>query len=135
MWDLSSGTLLHTLEGQKGNTNWVFGVAVTPDGQRAISASDDKTLKVWSLSSGKVLQTLEGHTDWVKDVAVMLDGQHTISVSSDKTLKVWDLSSGKCLTTFDLDEALHTCAVAPDGVTIVAGGESGRLHFLRFVEK
>jgi WD40 repeat protein len=101
--------------------------------QCAISASPGITLKVWNLHSGQVLRTLEGHMDFVAGVAVTPDGQRAISASWDKTLKVWDLHSGKCLTTFDADEALLACAVAPDGVTIVAGGESGRLHFLRFV--
>src|SRR5262245_10593233 len=50
--------LLRTLTGHSG---WVTGVAVTPDGQRAVSASDDNTLKVWELSSGRELHTLSGH--------------------------------------------------------------------------
>ena len=37
-------------------------VAVTPDGQRAVSASWDKTLKVWELASGRELRTLAGHS-------------------------------------------------------------------------
>ncbi len=36
-------------------------VAVTPDGQRAVSASSDQTLKVWELASGRELRTLTGH--------------------------------------------------------------------------
>ena len=49
MWDLESGRELRTLE---GHSDWVNGVAVTPDGRRAVSASCDKTLKVWDLESG-----------------------------------------------------------------------------------
>ena len=41
------------------------GVAITPDGRRAVSASDDHTLRVWDLQSGQSLRTLEGHTDVV----------------------------------------------------------------------
>ena len=44
MWDLETGRELRTLE---GHSDWVNGVAVTPDGRRAVSASGDKTLKVW----------------------------------------------------------------------------------------
>ena len=36
---------------------------MTPDGQRAVSASDDHTLKVWDLASGRELHTLTGHSD------------------------------------------------------------------------
>ena len=40
-------------------------MAVTADGQRAVSASYDHTLKVWDLASGAELHTLSGHTDGV----------------------------------------------------------------------
>ena len=52
--------LLRTLE---GHSESVRGVAVTPDGRRAVSASEDQTLKVWDLESGRELRTLEGHSD------------------------------------------------------------------------
>ena len=35
---------------------------MTPDGQRAVSASGDQTLKVWDLESGRELRTLTGHS-------------------------------------------------------------------------
>ena len=49
-------------------------MAVTPDGQCCISASNDKTLKVWDLHSGGVLQTLAGHTGGVKAIQLSPDG-------------------------------------------------------------
>lgn len=46
----------------KGHTENVFGVAVTPDGQRVISGSADKSVRVWEFDSGRCLATLKGHT-------------------------------------------------------------------------
>ena len=37
-----------------------------PDGRRVVSASNDKTLKVWDVATGKCVATLEGHTDDVR---------------------------------------------------------------------
>jgi WD40 repeat protein len=47
----------------------VTALAVTPDGRLAISASNDKTLKVWNLKSGRELRTLKGHPREVTAVA------------------------------------------------------------------
>jgi len=119
---------LFTLTGHGDSVN---ALAVTPDSNRLISGSSDKTIKVWSLETAKELFTLIGHTDWVNDVAVTPNGKCVISASSDHTLKVWDLKTRKIIASFTGESSINCCAVAPDGVTIVAGEESGRLHFLR----
>ncbi|MFB2969677.1 NB-ARC domain-containing protein [Aerosakkonema sp. BLCC-F183] len=128
VWDLSSGEERKTLT---GHTDLVWGVAIAPNGKFAVSASDDNTLKVWDLSSGEERKTLTGHTNWVRAVAIAPDGKFAVSASDDNTLKIWDLASGKDIATFAGDSVLDCCAIAPDGVTIVAGEESGRVHFLR----
>ncbi|MEG4099510.1 WD40 repeat domain-containing protein, partial [Microcoleus sp. Pol17_C1] len=75
--------------------------------------------------------TLNGHTSSVNAVAVTPDGKRAISGSDDKTLKVWDLSSGNLIASFTGESSIACCAIAPDGVTIVAGDASGRVYFLR----
>jgi WD40 repeat protein len=54
VWDLDSGRQLRTLQ---GHSHFVWDVAVSPDGRRAVSASDDKTLEVWDLKTGAVVAT------------------------------------------------------------------------------
>nr|MBC8449063.1 hypothetical protein [Chloroflexota bacterium] len=49
VWDLATGQEERTLAGHE---SLVRSVAVTADGRRAISASDDRTLKVWDISTG-----------------------------------------------------------------------------------
>ncbi len=51
-----------TLRTFKGHTNWVRAAAVTADGRRALSGSDDRTLRLWDLVTGETLRILEGHT-------------------------------------------------------------------------
>jgi WD40 repeat protein len=97
---------------------------------RGVSASDDQTLKVWDLESGKKLQTLAGHRDGVNGVAVTPDGKRAVSASRDQTLKVWDLETGKVVAAFTADGSLLSCAVGPGSQVMVAGDRSGRVHFL-----
>ncbi len=77
------------------------------------------------------VRTLVGHSDAVTAVAIAPDGKTAISASDDKTLKVWDLLTGKEVASFSGEGAFNGCAFAPDGVTVVAGDASGRVHFLR----
>ena len=74
-------------------------MALSGDGRLAVSASEDQTLKVWEVESGRELRTLTGHNDCVNGVAVSGDGRLAVSASLDQTLKVWDVESGRELRT------------------------------------
>jgi len=69
-----------------GHSDDVFDVAVSANGQCAVSASKDKTLKVWDLANGECLRTLRGHSREVCGVAVTADSRRAISASWDRTL-------------------------------------------------
>ncbi|MFN6535013.1 MAG: hypothetical protein RM021_001390 [Nostoc sp. EkiNYC01] len=128
LWNLETGEIERTFNGHSG---WVNAVALTPDGKRVISASSDKTLKLWNLETGEDERTFNGHSGWVTAVALTPDGKRVISASSDSTLKLWNLETGEEIATFTGEAPFSCCAVASDGVTIVAGDSSGRVHFLR----
>jgi WD40 repeat protein len=106
-------------------------VAIAPDGKTAISASRDKTLKIWDTETGTEVRTLTGHTDSVHAVDLAPDGNTAISASRDNTLKIWDLLSGKEIASFSGEGSFKGCAISPDGVSVVAGDSLGRVHFLR----
>ena len=55
------------------------------------TGSDDKTAKLWDVTSGALISTLEGHAERISDVAFSPDGQYGLSGSGDRTLKLWDL--------------------------------------------
>jgi WD40 repeat protein len=101
-----------------------------PDGRRAVSASHDRTLRVWDLETGQTLRMLGGHTDLVWNVAVARDGLHAASAGWDRTLRMWDLETGKETATFTGDGRIFSCAFALNE-QILAGDELGILHYLR----
>jgi WD40 repeat protein len=111
-----------------GHGAWVNGCAVTPDGRRVVSASDDGTLKVWELETGQELATLEGHESVVSGCAVTPDGQRVVSASDDGTLKVWELETGQELATLKgHGDRVNGCAVTPDGRRVVSASDDGTL--------
>lgn len=130
-----SPTLVRDLVGHAGR---VTACVVTPDGRRLVSASSDKTLKVWDLESGRTLSTLEGHAGWVMSCTLTPDGRRVISGSKDGTLKVWDLESGRTLSTLEVEGGEVTaCVVMPDGrsVVSVSASRSGSLKVWDLVSR
>ena len=71
-----------------GHDSYVTSVAFSPDGQRIVSGSADKTVKIWNANSGKELHTLTGHDNAVGTVAFSPDGQRIVSGRADKTVKI-----------------------------------------------
>jgi WD40 repeat protein len=79
----------------KGHNSAIRSVAVSPDGQRLATASDDGTGRVWDLASSRATRTLPAHTNVVSSVAVTRDGKRIVTGSYDGTARVWDIASGQ----------------------------------------
>jgi WD40 repeat protein len=69
----------------------VYQLAVSADGQRAMSASRDKALKIWDVANGEVLQTLSTRLGTVSAIALTPDGGRACVALRDGTLRIWDL--------------------------------------------
>ena len=106
-------------------------MALTADGTRAVSASEDKTLRVWSLADGRCERVLKGHGGSVSCVAANANGTLAVSGSRDGSLRAWDLATSVVLAERVIDMPLSCCAIRHDGQTVVAGDHVRRVHILR----
>ncbi|MCJ1471540.1 hypothetical protein MMC13_000180 [Lambiella insularis] len=83
-----------------GHIQAVNCVCFTPDGKMIVSASNDKTIRIWNVNTRTLDQTLQGHEGAVDLVAVSSDGKHLISNSWDKSIRIWDVETGQQVETF-----------------------------------
>jgi WD40 repeat protein len=124
---------------QTGHTAWVESVAFSPDGKTLASGSVDKTIKLWSLETGRRIKSLEGHTDSVISVAFSPDGKTLASGSDDRTINLWHVETGQQMSSLDGHiEGISSAAFSPDGKTLASGSwnktikvwsvETGRLR-------
>ena len=135
VWDTSTAQLVRTWQGHGAAVN---GVALSLHGRAArsgsggtlsandhlASASDDRTIKIWSLSTGKLIRTLDGHQAPVATVAFSRDGKTLASGSWDRTIKVWDVATGKLLQTLTGHTGIvSSIAITPDGKTLASGSQ------------
>lgn len=67
--------------------------AISGDGRILATGSADKTIKLWQLSTGKVIHTLTGHSDRVRCVAISSDGMILGTGSADRK----DAPASPCL--------------------------------------
>ncbi|MFL5352994.1 AAA family ATPase [Archangium sp.] len=112
-----------------GHEGGVRGCAVTRDGLRVLSASEDGTLKVWDVKTGQPLATLRGHRGEVLGCAVTGDGRRAVSASRDGSLKAWDAETGQCIATlYGHTGPAWACAVTEEGRRVVSASSDETLR-------
>ena len=70
---------------------WVVSAAFSPDGTRVVTASHDKTARVWDAATGQPLTTPLEHQDLVLSVTFSPDGIRVVTASDDQTARVWSV--------------------------------------------
>ncbi|HOV14070.1 MAG TPA: caspase family protein, partial [Spirochaetota bacterium] len=95
-------------------------VAFSPDGKTFASTSEDNSLKIWDIASGKEIRSIQQKNPF-SFVAFSPDGK-TLLAPSYPVVKLWDMSGGKEIKTLSGKSGDFRCGgFSPDGKTVVLG--------------
>ena len=94
---MSCGTPVKSFE---GHSHIVQDVSLSYDGQYALTASWDHSVRLWNVATGMCEKTLSGHSKDVLSVCFSPDNRLIMSCGRDRTIKLWN-TLGECQFTLD----------------------------------
>lgn len=135
VWSYPDGKLLHKISGHSAPISKVIIVAEpTTNRQLIISTSDDRTIRIWDLSTHRSVGTLDGITGYAADLIITPDRRYAIASEKqgigDNTspkIQIWDWHQRKIVRTIPLPASgFSPLAVTPDSKYLI-GGSFGQL--------
>lgn len=128
VWDLTSGKP----KKQFKQDTAILSMALSDDG-KLLAAGIAGRLLVWETSSWTLRFSKTGHTGGITAMAFSPpDGSRLATAGTDQMIRLWDPQSGEEKVAFHRGRSgFWSLAFSPDGRTLVAGSDEGRLQFLK----
>lgn len=93
------------------------------------SGSDDKTIKIWNTTDGRLIRTLSNHTNKILSLLVLSNG-YLASSSSDFSLKIWNTNNGSLLRTIPMSFQCYFMTALPDARLACSNTDNKRLSLI-----
>lgn len=114
----------------------ITSVSYNPNGQLLISASSDRTIRLWNAPEGRVLHILRGHSEDVYTVACSPDGRMLATGSGDRTVRLWRIADGAALAVLRGHSGnVYGVTWSPDGQALASVGDDQAIHLWRVAEQ
>ncbi len=112
----------------EGHTDWVMGLAFSPNGQLLATASKDQTIKIWN-PQGQLLRELAGAGGELDSVSFSPNSQLIATGGTGKQVQIWNYATGKVVRTISTEAGsanahegtVSSVVFSPDGQVIASG--------------
>lgn len=120
LWDVVGGQKVHRIDEQ----DFVYCVAFSPDKTLLAIGSNDRSIHLREVKSGREVRRFKGHSNYVQSVAFSPNGRLLASASYDSTVRLWDVQSGRMLYSLSGHKrAVYSVAFSPKGDLLASAGE------------
>lgn len=99
-------------------------IAFSPDGMTLAAGGENKTIKLWNLSTGELENTLHD-SDWVGSVSFAPDSRTLASASADQSVKLWDIRAGSVRVVLKHSAPVRSVSFSPDGAVVASSSDDG----------
>jgi WD40 repeat protein len=108
-----------------GHDDSVVDAAFSPDGRRVVTASSDRSARLWDASSGKQIAILAGHSDRLSSASFSPSGRRIATREfADARVRLWDGESGNAIAVLKgHDRMVYKAVFSPDNRTLITASE------------
>ena len=130
LWDMESGEPLFDLSRNEaaGVADVVTALAFTPNGELVVTGDAVGSVRVWTATSGRLVETMAGsHLGAVERVEVDAGGKSVLSFAGERrdTARVWDIASAREISAPAPAGFVTAAALSSDGSVALTGGPDG----------
>ncbi len=129
LWDSTTLALVHTFH---GHSNWVYSLSY--DADYLVTASLDRTIRVYSMLDYRHLTTIRTHEDSALCVQLVEGANVVLSGGEDMIIALHSLPSGSCIAKYDVNMTIHAMTLLASGRLAIAGWKPNEVKVLHIDE-
>ncbi len=111
----------------RGHLGIIWSATFSPNGDRAVTASEDGTVRTWDVFTGKELATFRGHSRAVVAASFSPDGKRVVTASADGTARIWNAEKDTPVSKFGMfvghGSGVLSAVFSPDGRRLATASE------------
>ena len=121
---LTSGVAREEVAGIHGD-ELLYWAALSPDGTRIVTASEDGTAQILAASDYRKLASLRGHGGLLWRATWSPDGKRVLTASADKTARIWNADGSGAPLVLEEESPLSAATMSPDGAHVLTATDDG----------